>query len=108
LYAAGAYAALAAYLKFHKEPQVDLDFIPHSTFRALPVEDNPAFTPDAEVFLYVLFSPYPSLSLSCWQSVAWLTPFVVLVARRLDYVGPADFVHRVAKKVHSITHTRLT
>jgi oligoribonuclease NrnB/cAMP/cGMP phosphodiesterase (DHH superfamily) len=68
----GAYAALAAYLKFHKEPQVDLDFIPHSTFRALPIEDNPAFTPDAEVFL-------------------------------LDYVGPADFVHRVAKKVRHVT-----
>jgi oligoribonuclease NrnB/cAMP/cGMP phosphodiesterase (DHH superfamily) len=68
----GAFAALAAYLKFHKEAQVDLDFIPHSTYRALPVEDNPAFTPDAEVFL-------------------------------LDYVGPSDFVHRVAKKVRHVT-----
>jgi hypothetical protein len=54
--APGAYAALAAYLKFHKLPEVDLDFIPHSTYRALPVEDNPAFTPDAEVFLYSALS----------------------------------------------------
>jgi hypothetical protein len=32
----------------------------------------------------------------------------VLVARRLDYVGPADFVHRVAKKVlpRSLTRNR--
>jgi len=53
----GAFAALAAYLRWNKDPQVEMDFIPHSTFRALPVEDNPAFTPDAEVFLLDYVGP---------------------------------------------------
>ncbi len=54
----GAFAALAAYLYFHKKPNIDLDFVPHATFKPLEVENNPHFTPNTEVYMYI-----PSISL---------------------------------------------
>ncbi len=42
--------ALVVYLWFHKDLQVDVSFVLHSTSHLLCVEDNPTFTPDAHIF----------------------------------------------------------
>lgn len=97
----GAYAALAAFLRYNKRQDVgnvlspvsnflsqrdlDLKFIPHATFRPLSVEDDTLFPSESEVFLY--------------DTCLYLQKLTIY---RLDYVGPQDFVPRISKKVKKV------
>lgn len=53
----GAYAMLAAYLRFKDEPNTEAKYIPHMTYKALEIKNNPIFTKESEVYLVDFIGP---------------------------------------------------
>jgi len=53
----GAFSALAAHFRFQGLSNIDVKFVPHTTFVALSLEGNPLFTKEAECYLLDYMGP---------------------------------------------------